>query len=100
MGCEYMVVRNFAWFSFLVVCIISVPVHAEQLEVPGTGACEVILNELAFAFNSYNRENAMIIPSSVGSVGGIRLVGTGKAQLGRVARPLNEKEKQYGLEYC
>jgi len=94
-----MVVRFFAWFSFLVVFIISVPAHAEQLEIPGTGACEVILNELAFAFNSYNRQNAVIIPSSVGSGGGIRLVGTGKAQLGRVARPLNENEKQYGVEY-
>jgi phosphate transport system substrate-binding protein len=94
-----MFVKSFAWFCFLVVCSISLPVHAEQLEIPGTGACQVILEELALVFNSLNRETAVIIPPSVGSTGGIRLVGSGKAQLGRVARPLNDKEKIYRLEH-
>jgi phosphate transport system substrate-binding protein len=94
-----MAVKSFAWFCFMVVCIISVPVHAEQLEIPGTGASEIILNELAFAFNSYNRENAVVIPPGVGSDGGIRLVSRGEYQLGRVARPLTEDDKMLGLVY-
>ena len=94
-----MAIKSLACFYFIVVCIISVPVHAEQLEIPGTGACETILKELAVAFNEKNREHKIIIPLSVGSGGGIRLVGTGAARLARVARPLNEKEKQYSLKY-
>jgi phosphate transport system substrate-binding protein len=93
-----MAIKSLACFYFIVFCIISVPVHAEQLEIPGTGACETILNELAVAFNDKNRKNKIIITPSVGSGGGIRLVGTGVAQLARVARPLNEKEKQYSLK--
>jgi phosphate transport system substrate-binding protein len=94
-----MAAKSLACFYFIVVCIFSVPVHAEQLEIPGTGACEIILNELAFAFNSYNRENEVVVPPSVGSGGGIRLVISGEKQLGRVARPLKEDEKKSGLEY-
>jgi phosphate transport system substrate-binding protein len=94
-----MAIKSLACFYFIAVCIISVPVHAEQLEIPGTGACETILNELAFAFNEKNRENRIIIPQSVGSGGGIRLVSRDESQLGRVARTLTEEEKGFGLEY-
>ena len=56
-----MAIKSLAWVIFVAICIISVPVYAEQLEVPGTGACETILKELAFAFNEKNRENEIII---------------------------------------
>jgi phosphate transport system substrate-binding protein len=94
-----MAIKSLACFYFIAVCIFSVPVHAEQLEIPGTGACETILNELAVAFNEKNREHKIIITQSVGSGGGIRLVGTGAARLARVARALNKKEKEYSLKY-
>ena len=94
-----MALKSLAWGIFLAVCIVSLPVQAEQLEVPGTGACETILKELAIAFNKNNREKNIIIPPSIGSSGGIRLVRTGEYQLGRVARPFNENEKRHGLEY-
>ena len=94
-----MAAKSLACFYFIVVCIFSVPVHAEQLEIPGTGACEIILNELASAFNENNRESKIIIPPSIGSSGGIRKAAAGEAQLARVSRPLHEEDKQYGLEY-
>jgi phosphate transport system substrate-binding protein len=86
-------------FFLLAFCLLSIPVSAQQLEVPGTGANETILKELALAFNNSNREVEVVIPPSVGSGGGIRLVGTGGFQLGRVARPLKDQEKAYGLGY-
>lgn len=74
-------------------------VYAEQLIIPGTGANEVILQELAAAFNSENSEHEVIIPPSVGSGGGISLAGTGKNKLGRVARPFKDDELRYQLDY-
>ena len=85
-------------FAVITLCSES-NVYAGQLVVPGTGANEVILKELAAAFNAENPEHEVIIPSSVGSGGGIRLVGTGENILGRVARGFKNDELQYGLEY-
>jgi len=81
------------------VCLTGTSVLAGQLVISGTGANEVILKELAAAFNAENPEHEIIIPPSVGSAGGIRLVGTGENSLGRVARPFNEDELHYELEY-
>ncbi len=94
-----MAVKKLAWFIPVIFCLIAVSVSARQLEVPGSGACETILNELASAFNQNNRESKIIIPPSIGSSGGIRKAASGEAQLGRVSRPLHEEDKQYGLEY-
>lgn len=72
---------------------------AETLEIPGTGACEAILNELASAFNQQNPKDRIVIPPSIGSGGGIRLVGTGENNVGRVARPIKTEEMKYDLSY-
>lgn len=69
------------------------------LVVPGTGASEVILSELAVAFNASNDDVEVQIPPSSGSSGGIRLVGEGEEVLGRVARTIKDKEAHYGLSY-
>ncbi len=82
-----------------VALVYSSPVAAETLEIPGTGACETILNELASAFNQQNPEDRIVIPPSSGSGGGIRLVGTGENNVGRVARPIKTEEMKYNLSY-
>ncbi len=74
-------------------------VGAETLEIPGTGACEVILKQLAAAFKAQSPGQQVLVPPSIGSRGGIRLVGTDQALMGRVSRPLKEEEKAYGLRY-
>lgn len=74
-------------------------VGAETLEIPGTGACEVVLKQLAAAFMAQNPGQQVLVPPSIGSRGGIRLVGTDQALMGRVSRPLKEEEQAYGLRY-
>ena len=75
------------------------PVAAEVLEIPGTGACQVLLRGVARAFNAKYPDHRVIVPSSVGSSGGIRAVRSDRAILARVAQPLKDKEKNYGLKY-
>ncbi len=82
-----------------VTCLSVQPVKAGIMEIPGTGANEFLLKKLAEAYNRENPGDAVLIPPSVGSSGGIRLVGEGEKILGRVARPLKKEENKYGLSY-
>jgi phosphate transport system substrate-binding protein len=72
--------------------------YAEQLIIPGTGACEILLKELAKEFNAEHPEHEVVIPPSVGSTGGIRQVWEGEAELGRVARDFKKHELNYSLK--
>jgi phosphate transport system substrate-binding protein len=80
-------------------CIWGGALRAETLGIPGTGACEVVLKALAAAFNAKNPGQEVIVPSSIGTGGGILAVAHDEYLLGRVARPPNEKERGYGLRY-
>lgn len=75
------------------------PVDADVLEIPGTGACQVLLQGVAQAFNAKYPDHQVLVPNSVGSSGGIRAVRDDRAILARVAQPLKGKEKTYGLSY-
>ncbi|MEW6386637.1 MAG: substrate-binding domain-containing protein [Thermodesulfobacteriota bacterium] len=75
------------------------PLRAEVLEVPGTGACEVLLREVAEAFNRGHPGHQVMVPPSIGTVGGMRLITSDQAVLVRVARPLKKEEKDQGLTY-
>ena len=59
---------------FRLPSLASTSVLAEQLMIPGTCASEVILWELAAAFNAENPGSEVIVPPSVGSGGGKILV--------------------------
>ena len=58
-----------------------------------------ILQNLADAFKKGHPQHTINIPESIGSSGGIKSVGNDKHRLGRVARPIKEREKAYGLTY-
>ena len=73
--------------------------HAETLVIPGTGACEIVLKDLAKTFNAQNSGHEVIIPTSTGSGGGILSLLTNQALLARVARPLKGNEAKQGLSY-
>ncbi|MHB8069030.1 MAG: substrate-binding domain-containing protein [Desulfobaccales bacterium] len=73
-------------------------VRADILEIPGTGACEVLLQALAAAFNATHTDQ-VVVPPTIGSIGGIRRVAADRAILARVAQPLREQEKASGLQY-
>ncbi len=87
------------FFVLVVFCLTSTRVSGKELVIPGTGASEVILQELATAFNAENPGFEVVIPPSVGSGGGINLVTTGENILGRVARPLKKTEQNLGLKH-
>ena len=77
----------------------SDPAAGEVLVIPGTGACEVLLRDLAAAFNARNPGAEVRVPPSIGSVGGKRVVANGEYLLGRIARVAGEKEPVAGLKY-
>ncbi|MCX5891982.1 MAG: hypothetical protein NTW80_03255, partial [Deltaproteobacteria bacterium] len=47
---------------------------AETLVIPGTGSCEAILQELAGAFKARHPGQEVVIPPSIGSRGGLRVL--------------------------
>ncbi len=75
----------------------SAPAWAQGLSIPGTGACEVILTELAEAYNRQNPTVPVFVPPSTGSGGGITAVLKDQASLARVARTLKAEEEKQGL---
>lgn len=80
-------------------CVLAfVPVaYAETLEVVGTGDGVPVLKALGSAFTSKNPDTNVVIPPSIHSSGAIREVGTDRAVLGRIARPLKDDEMGLGL---
>ena len=88
-------------FLILFLSILIVPcVNAKDiLEIPGTGDSQELLRGLAKVFNESQDVITVSIPNSVGSGGGVKLVGTGANELGRVARGIKSKEKRYNLKY-
>jgi phosphate transport system substrate-binding protein len=72
---------------------------AEVISIVGTGDGVNILKSVGEAFSQSNPEVTIDVPKSIGSGGGIKAVGTGKNQIGRVARPIKDKEKPFGLSY-
>lgn len=74
-------------------------VKAEELEIVGTGDGVKVLNALGAAYGKSHPGVEISIPESIGSEGGIKMVGKGERTLGRVARAIKEEEKSYNLQY-
>jgi phosphate transport system substrate-binding protein len=71
--------------------------HADTVTLPGTGDSQDILRTLAKSYNDQYPNRQVVVPDSIGSDGGIRVVGTGESPIGRVARQPNQEEKaKYG----
>ncbi len=77
----------------------STSTFAEGLVVPGSGSPEYVLKVLAEAFNAQQAQHRVLVPTSIGTSGGLRAVETGTATLGRVGRPLKSDELARGLVY-
>jgi phosphate transport system substrate-binding protein len=86
------VVLGLVWFA-------APTARADELVIPGTGACEAVLRRLAAAYMAARSGDRVTVPSSVGSGGGIRAVREGDAALARVARPLTGEERAAGLVF-
>jgi phosphate transport system substrate-binding protein len=82
----------------LLVAIFAQPAFAEEIAIPGTGDGVDVLTSIGKAF-TLNTKVEVLVPKSIGSSNAIKVVGTDKAVLGRVARGIKDDEKEYGLEY-
>lgn len=73
----------------------------EAVTLPGTGDSQDLLRALAQGYVAQYPGRQVTVPNSIGSDGGIRVVGTGESPIGRVARLPDAKElAQYGeLKY-
>ncbi|HET7678944.1 MAG TPA: substrate-binding domain-containing protein [Xanthobacteraceae bacterium] len=70
---------------------------SSDLEVVGTGDGMELLQSIAAAYSTERPGNAVTVPLSIGSGGAIVAVGAERNTLGRIARPLTEKERAQGL---
>jgi phosphate transport system substrate-binding protein len=69
----------------------------EVITLPGSGESQDVLRDLARNYFAQHSERRLIVPDSIGSDGGIRVVGTGESPVGRVARrPTAEEKAEFG----
>jgi phosphate transport system substrate-binding protein len=92
----------FLAFSLLALQAAPLPVlapaaFAENIEVVGTGDGIPVFKALGAAFSVKKPDVTVIVPPSIHSSGGIREVGTDRAILGRIARPLKKDEEALQL---
>jgi phosphate transport system substrate-binding protein len=81
-------------------CCGSAAAATDTLVIPGTGACEALLRDLAIVFNAQQGQGQEVqVPPSVGSSGARRMVAEGESLLGRIARPLGGKALEEGLQF-
>jgi len=72
---------------------------AETVVIPGSGSMQSLLRDMAAAFNRSTPGIVVEIPDSIGTGGGMKAAGEGKAGIARVGRKPGAKESAYGLEY-
>ena len=72
---------------------------AETLVIPGTGACEPVLKDLAAAFNAKHPGKEVIIPPTIGTRGGLRELLNKNCLLARIVMPLEPGKIDPRLQY-
>ncbi len=84
----------------LILMALPLPALAqEKIVIAGSGDSQHLLRVLARQFERSRPGSVIDIPDSIGSSGGVRATANGDCDLGRVARPLREREKQLRLHY-
>jgi phosphate transport system substrate-binding protein len=74
--------------------------HADVVTLPGSGDSQDVLRALAKGYNALYPARQVVVPDSIDSSGGVRVVGTGEWPIGRVSRLPNTEEKaKYGDFY-
>ncbi len=83
--------------SVAVMTFAAFAADARPLEVVGTGDGMELVRAVSAAYTAEFPNRVVLVPPSIGSGGGIAAVGSGKALLARVARPLKPAEEETGL---
>lgn len=82
----------------VLMCCLSARAHAENLVLPGSSAPEGVLLELAAVFNREQGAHRVSVPPSIGVVGALREIRSGKSSIARIGRALDEAELREGLK--
>lgn len=85
--------------SLTLLVLLSVPAAADKVIICGTGDSQNLLRTLAAVYEKSHPGTTIDVPDSIGSSGGIKAAAEGKCDLGRIARPLKEKETSLNLTY-
>ncbi len=88
-----------AAINVLIFAAVSSSLAEEKIVICGTGDSQRMLEALAAAFEKANPGTKVDIPDPIGTSGAIKAIAEGRANLGRTARPIKEKEKVYNLNY-
>jgi phosphate transport system substrate-binding protein len=91
--------KNILCVTAAMIMAFSGAAAAEEITVVGTGNGMALLNSLGKAFMEATPDATVVVPPSIGSSGGIKAVGRDEFKIGRVARPIKDKEQHFGLTY-
>ncbi len=69
------------------------------IKICGSGDNQELLRQLARAYEGHQPGIGIEVPDSIGSRGGVKATARGQCDIGRLARPLQDKEKHYKLSY-
>lgn len=83
----------------VLLILVAALAFAEEIPIVGTGAGMDLLEAVTAEYLKAHPDAGLTVPPSIGSGGGITVVGKDKALLGRVSRPLKAAEKETGLSY-
>lgn len=86
------------FFVFILGLFVVMPVSAAKpIIMGGAGADLATFRLLAEAFKKHQADSQIKLLPSLGSSGAVRGVSSGRVDIGLIARPLMEQEKQYDL---
>jgi phosphate transport system substrate-binding protein len=90
--------RKRLWlFTVLTASLCCHAAMPSELVVVGTGDGMEMLQTVAAAYSAEAPDTTVIVPPSIGSGGAVAAVGAERNNLGRIARPLSDKERAQGL---
>lgn len=92
------ILRRLCFCGFIVLLGTPVNATADTIRIEGTGDSQRLLRKLAEAFQQQHKDFHILVPNSVGSDGGIKLLLAGHTDLARLARPLTQQEQAEGLQ--
>jgi phosphate transport system substrate-binding protein len=90
--------RKRLWlFTVLTASLCGHAATSSELVVVGTGDGMEMLQTVADVYSADTPDTTVIVPPSIGSGGAVAAVGAERNNLGRIARPLSDKERAQGL---
>jgi len=91
-------VKGFFFICLLFLLTSTSTASNESITIAGTGDSQYLLRQLVDDFQNQHPGTKILVPNSVGSGGGIKLLLSGRTELARIARPLKPKEQAEGLQ--